>query len=448
MFCSKCGNQCNEGTKFCDKCGALLVVKDEPVKKKNEGALLDKSIVAIVLALIIAVVIFFLLFIGLKNVFFNEDAREKTYETEREIGKEDTELTPQNDILTGEMRKTDTSSSALTTSETETVDWRGLYLDYLNEWRKQNLNEQYCTAGLIYVDDDEIPELYLEGDCTATGIQILTCSSGSVDALLAYAMDFSYIERCNLLNSGSGHGGTYCDLIYTIQNGKWICKAKGEYHDDGHSEDENGNIVFCEYTWMDQPVSSEEYERELAAVYNQKMAKYFNETEGYTLDEMESILRTGETSSKNHRYELIVADVTWTQAEAMCRQKGGYLATLTSQEEFDQVTNQIIGEGKTKISFYVGATRDDSYDGIEEYHWLNDHSEDSMFSGSMYSLWLSGEPSYSSVTQDGEPIEEKYVDLIYRQNEGRCYLNDVADDIIAEAPSFKGAIGYICEYDN
>ena len=94
MFCSKCGNQCNEGTKFCDKCGALLVVKDEPVKKKNEGALLDKSIVAIVLALIIAVVIFFLLFIGLKNVFFNEDAREKTYETEREIGKEDTELTP------------------------------------------------------------------------------------------------------------------------------------------------------------------------------------------------------------------------------------------------------------------------------------------------------------------------------------------------------------------
>lgn len=458
MFCSKCGNQCKEGTKFCDKCGALLVVKDAPMKKKTKMPVLVISISAIVLALILATFIFLFFLGGLKDVFINEDVRKTASKTEREIDKEDIEEQSdeqnehhpiRNDSLTGEKRKTDTSSSALTTSETEAVDWRTLYLDYLNDLKNQNIINRYLSAGLIYVDNDEIPELYLEGDCEATGCLILTCSSCSVDVLHTDRIYFTYMEKHNLLNNSEGNMGGYYDIIYSIEDGKWICVANGTcsemYGVNGPVMDENGDIIY-QYTWMDQSVSSEEYERELAAVYNQKMAKVPDEC--YTLDEMETILRSGETSSKNHRYELIVADVTWTEAEAICRQKGGYLATLTSQEEFDQVTNQIVGEGKTKISFYVGATRDDSYDGIGEYHWLHDHSGDSMFYGALYSFWLSGEPSYSSVTQDGETMEEKYVDLIYRQNEGRCYLNDVADDILAEAPSYKGAIGYICEYDN
>lgn len=456
MFCSKCGNQCKEGTKFCNKCGALLVVIDAPVKKKSKMPVFVISISAIVLALILVTFIFLFFFGGLKDVFINEDVRKTASKTEREIDKEDIEEQSdeqnehhpiKNDSLTGEKKETNTSSSALMTSETEAVDWRTLYLDYLNDLKNQNQIEQYCAAGLIYVDDDDIPELYIKGDDAVGGL-ILTCVSGSVDALHTGIFNVFYMEKYNLIGgiTSFGYHFDYYEEIYSITDGKWECIASVEniaLNDDSECEDYN-----VQYTLMGQPVTCEEFERELAPINEVKMRKYFTETEGYTLDEMETILRTGETLSKNHRYELIVADVTWTQAEAMCRQKGGYLATLTSQEEFDQVTNQIVGEGKTKISFYVGATRDDSYDGIDEYHWLHDHSEDSMFSDAMYSFWLSGEPSYSSVTEDGETMEEKYVDLFYRQKEGRCYLNDVADDILAEAPSFKGAIGYICEYDN
>ena len=67
MFCSKCGNQCKEGTKFCDKCGALLVVKDAPMKKKTKMPVLVISISAIVLALILATFIFLFFLIACRR---------------------------------------------------------------------------------------------------------------------------------------------------------------------------------------------------------------------------------------------------------------------------------------------------------------------------------------------------------------------------------------------
>ena len=51
------------------------------------------------------------------------------------------------------------------------------------------------------------------------------------------------------------------------------------------------------------------------------------------------------------------------------------------------------------------------------------------------------------MTEDGVEVAEDYVVLIYRKSDGRCYLNDVPDDILSAAPSYSGKIGYICEYD-
>ena len=48
---------------------------------------------------------------------------------------------------------------------------------------------------------------------------------------------------------------------------------------------------------------------------------------------------------------------------------------------------------------------------------------------------------------DGSKLDEQYVDMIYREADKRCYFNDVADDILAQVPSFSGSVGYICEYD-
>ena len=157
------------------------------------------------------------------------------------------------------------------------------------------------------------------------------------------------------------------------------------------------------------------------------------------------------SDGKLHRYELIVEDVTWTEAEQNCKVKGGYLATITSKEEFELLTKQIVDEKKTTVSFFVGATRDEDYvthsSGVIAYHWVHDGADIDLYDDETKEFWLADEPSFYGRKADGSRLEEKYVDMIYRESDKRCYFNDVADDILAQVPSFSGSVGYICEYD-
>lgn len=158
-----------------------------------------------------------------------------------------------------------------------------------------------------------------------------------------------------------------------------------------------------------------------------------------------------DNSSAKHRYEFVIADISWTDAEKLCRDKGGYLATITTKKEFDDITRLIEENNKTGISFYVGATRSENYvkqgDGVIAYHWVHDGGDIVLYDSNNKDFWLTNEPSFKGRTADGTEIEEMYVDMIYREADKRCYLNDVANNVLEQAPSFTGKIGYICEYD-
>lgn len=75
------------------------------------------------------------------------------------------------------------------------------------------------------------------------------------------------------------------------------------------------------------------------------------------LKEIRSILETKEIASAAHRYELAVEDLTWSQARRACEERGGYLAVLTSREEFERVQAQNLAEEQTAVMFFVGACR-------------------------------------------------------------------------------------------
>lgn len=163
--------------------------------------------------------------------------------------------------------------------------WRSAY----RNWLVQNGDAYYNTYALIYVNDDDIPELAVNTGAEAGGCQILTFANGAVDVIQTKRLAFTYIKRGNRLNNSAGHMDNYYDTVYEIRDGRWVCIAYGEYygHNEGWSEVLERYI--CEnYEWNGQPTTLAGYLVALSQVYPENRAvepEYI-----YTHEEIMSLL--------------------------------------------------------------------------------------------------------------------------------------------------------------
>ena len=159
----------------------------------------------------------------------------------------------------------------------------------------------------------------------------------------------------------------------------------------------------------------------------------------------EDVAEYDPTEGGIHRYEFVVEDVTWEQAFENCQSKGGYLARINSEEEYQYILNELNSQQLQNVQFFIGGRRDTD---SEAYYWVD---ENNMPYGEQINVdsywaaneWLDGEPSF----RDGD-IEEQYLDLLYHKNSERWTWNDAPNDILSVVPEFSGRIGYICEYED
>lgn len=325
--------------------------------------------------------------------------------------------------------------------------WRDAYLDFIQELE----NGDSYTYALIYVNDDEVPELVADSGFEAGGCKIVTFDGNEADVLQTSRLHFDYVERGNALCNSDGHMGYYYDVVFTIENGKWVRVAEGVYHDPESDPqlDENGNYIF-EFEWEGESVDQLKYFDELETVYDRESAVTPGPYAYYIRNEMISYLETGACLSAGHRYELVTDDVTWSEAREICEGKGGYLATITSWEEWNTVTEQIKREGKTGIQFLVGAGARDGDENLIGYCWFEEDGRIDWLTNFkvFYEFWLPGEPSYTMTDENGREIDEDAVVLFFRSADDRFYINDVPDDILSVTPEYSGKIGYICEYND
>ena len=136
---------------------------------------------------------------------------------------------------------------------------------------------------------------------------------------------------------------------------------------------------------------------------------------------------TAAPASGEHRYELIIEDISWTDAQKKCAAKGGHLAVPNDADEFNKLVDLAESEGVTML-------------------WIGGHRENGKMiwddgSTAPYEQWAKGEPSYVD-SSDG--AAEDYV-LLW--NNRGWYYNDSRNDPCAEFPQwYGGMMAYICEY--
>lgn len=146
-----------------------------------------------------------------------------------------------------------------------------------------------------------------------------------------------------------------------------------------------------------------------------------------------------------HRYTFVVDDCSWTEAAQKARERGGYLARINSEEEFQYLLGRISELDLGKIQFRVGGRRNL---GSTEYYWVdeNDQTYGNMLNAPDYWLsthWMANEPSF----QDGE-TEECYLEFFYSSKYESWLWNDVPDDVVSIVPSYSGYLGFIIEYED
>lgn len=136
----------------------------------------------------------------------------------------------------------------------ELPDWKAMYALYLENMSSEAQEmSSYC---LIYLDDDDIPELWIDRETDLGRINILTCKNDEI-AEQYVGIGSMYIERSGLLYSLEGRMGFCSDLIYKLYEGEFSLIAEGTIEpDNGSPNSEEANDICM---WNGQSVSFEEY---------------------------------------------------------------------------------------------------------------------------------------------------------------------------------------------
>lgn len=161
--------------------------------------------------------------------------------------------------------------------EVSSNEWKEAYINYVNE-----LGTTYDSFGyalenykLVNINNDSIPELYINFGTTAGGDVICTYYDGKVVEQPMWNYGFSYMEGQNIFRDAGGHMDVYHDKIYSIENGQFVLLHEGNYGaaDNSHVQfDSDGNPIY-DYYWDGTEVSSEtEYMNLLNEVYNTQQA--------------------------------------------------------------------------------------------------------------------------------------------------------------------------------
>lgn len=154
----------------------------------------------------------------------------------------------------------------------EDDNYASLYLDFINTQMGERVD--FFEFALIYINDDDIPELYYSGDCEASGSGVVYINpSNEADIVMMGRIAGCYKPRDNFFYHTQIHMGTFADSFYSFEDGYLVLTDYGygedEYDPDAIDADGNeGDFVYTKCYFNDEEVSAEDY----FALINDKIA--------------------------------------------------------------------------------------------------------------------------------------------------------------------------------
>lgn len=138
-------------------------------------------------------------------------------------------------------------------------EWKTAYLDFLKD-----KNGEYISFSLVYIDGDDIPELYMNGVSEATGDSISSYKNGKViEQLLNRTGGGRYIENGGQIFNYNGNFGYYQTHMYQLDNNGFN-QTFNAYLMEHLGDDK----ITYEYSVEDKLVSKEEYNTAINAVFD------------------------------------------------------------------------------------------------------------------------------------------------------------------------------------
>ena len=104
-------------------------------------------------------------------------------------------------------------------------DYMSIYIQYVKSDETLSAMDAYPRYTLVYIDDDTIPEMILQGESNAEGFCVLALHNGVVSKLYTSSTNLYFIEKSGLLNNRHCYFGNCGEEVYQLKNGEFVLMA-------------------------------------------------------------------------------------------------------------------------------------------------------------------------------------------------------------------------------
>ena len=151
--------------------------------------------------------------------------------------------------------------------------WKAAYLDFL-----ETKKDVYYAYALVYVDGDDIPELYLNGASQAEGDSVCSYKNGKViEQSLKRTNSGKYLPRSGTVSNVNGHMGLCYTDVYKLDDNGFTKTFNAKSIEHVEHIGNNEYTFSYEYFIDGQPVSEEEYNAAVNAAFDFDQTVRFDE---------------------------------------------------------------------------------------------------------------------------------------------------------------------------